>query len=115
MVFAAGLASASGYSAFAAGTVNESWAWWAFGATGFLAMMLGLVLGAVHVIVTGILPRWAGIIAALASAALVFFNTEAAMVLVVVPAGLAWALIGGLTLKEALGDLDFGHAPAIGH
>ncbi|MCA4132467.1 hypothetical protein [Arthrobacter sp. M4] len=113
---AAGLLSLTAYSVFMAGTTNESWGWWAFGYTGFLAMWAGLVFGSIHTLVARVVPRWVGIAAIVASAVLPFFNTETAAVLVAVPAALAWALVGGFVVREALGDLDIGHrhAPALG-
>ncbi len=113
---AAGLLSLTAYSVFMAGTTNESWGWWAFGSTGFLAMWAGLVLGSIHALIARVVPRWVGIVAIVASAVLPFFNTETAAVLVAVPAALAWALVGGFMVREALGDLDIGHrhAPAVG-
>lgn len=113
---AAGLLSLTAFSVYLAGTTNESWGWWAFGSTGFLAMWAGLVLGSFHALVTQVVPRWVGVVAVVASAVLPVFNTETAAVLIAVPAALAWALAGGFMVREALADLDIGHrhAPAVG-
>ncbi|MEA5457034.1 hypothetical protein SPF06_20105 [Sinomonas sp. JGH33] len=114
LLVAAGLTSLTSFSV--SGASEEGWAWWSFGATGFVAMMLGLVLGGVHVIITRVVPRWAGVLAVVASAALFFFNTETAAVLFAAPAALAWGIVGGFALGEALGDLGIvhRHAPAVG-
>jgi hypothetical protein len=112
----AGVASMTTFSVYLAGMVNESWGWWAFGITGFFALMLGFVLGGVHAFVTRVVPRWTAAVATVTSAAIFFFNTETAAVLFAVPAALAWALVGGFMLRETLGQLDIGHrhAPAVG-
>ncbi len=113
---AAGVASLTAFSVLLAGTASESWGWWVFGFAGFTGMWIGLVVGGVHALVTRVVPRWAGIAATVTSVVLPLFNTETAAVLFAVPAALAWALVGGLMLREAWGALDFGHghAPAVG-
>lgn len=61
---------------------------------GLLGVMVGFVLIGVFILRSGVLPRWLGIVLAVATLLLLVVNEQTAAVLLAVPFGLAMAAVG---------------------
>ena len=61
---------------------------------GMAAVVIGFLLVGIAIMRAGVLPRWAGVLLVLGSLALVGANEQTALVLLMLPFGLAWAAAG---------------------
>lgn len=61
---------------------------------GLLGVMVGFVLIGVFILRSGVLPRWLGIVLAVAAVLLLVVNEQTAAVLLAVPFGLAMSVVG---------------------
>jgi hypothetical protein len=66
----------------------------AFVIPGIVLLAVGVVMIAVVILRSRVLPRWAGIPLLIGAAFLLLANEQTAAVLLVVPLGIAWALVG---------------------
>ena len=72
----------------------------AFVIPGVILVVVGVVLLAVAVLRSGILPRWAGVSLMVAAALLLLANDQTAAVLFGLPFGIAWILVGVAQLRR---------------
>ena len=61
-----------------------------------LAVVIGFVLLGVAILRSGVLPRWAGALLVVGAVALLGMNEQNTQVLLAIPFGVAWAVIGAL-------------------
>ncbi len=73
---------------------NDFWAMPYFVIPAVLALVIGCVLLGVAILRSGVLPRWAAALLIIGTLALLGMNEENTQVLLAIPFGVAWAMIG---------------------
>ena len=75
-------------------------AWYVFVVPGMAASVIGFALAGVAILRAGVAPRWAGLLLVATSLALFAANDQDARVLMLIPFGVAWILVGSALLRR---------------
>ncbi len=79
---------------------NDFWAMPYFVIPGILALVIGFVLLGVAILRSGVLPRWAAALLIIGTLAMLGMNEQNTQVLLAIPFGVAWAVIGYVLWSE---------------
>ena len=85
-------------------TIDADWAWYAFAIPAMLAWVVGFAVAGIGILRAHVAPAWIGASLVVASVALLGVNDQDARVLLLIPFGAAWILLGSVLVQ--------GHVPA---
>jgi hypothetical protein len=83
-------------------TVDGDWAWYAFAIPAMLAWVVGFALAGVGAVRAGVAPAWLGAALTVTSLVLLGANDQDARVLLLIPFGATWILLGSVVLGGRL-------------